>query len=189
MTPEQIKQLTPDGYGGDFELTGQSLEKHTNNAGQAPKNIRIAQVDREAAQVRAQVGSVCSNPHKTRHTEPPVERELGESRPTGNQIGGGMNKTTTDLRQLAIKLAHEFNARFLDNYPEIFAIGDEPLGTWAISDQFWNLEDMALAMESELTPDELLDWYWETVERRSVIKKRRKPTINLKSYIMGARYE
>ena len=21
MTPEQIKQLTPDGYGGDFELT------------------------------------------------------------------------------------------------------------------------------------------------------------------------
>lgn len=23
MTPEQIKQLTPDGYGGDFEMTGQ----------------------------------------------------------------------------------------------------------------------------------------------------------------------
>ena len=105
--------------------------KHTNNAGQTPKNIRIAQ---------------------------------------------------------ATKLAHEFNARFLDNYPEIFAIGDEPLGTWAISDQFWNLEDMALAMESELTPEELCDWYWETVERRSVIKKRRKPTINLKSCIMGARY-
>ena len=60
--------------------------KHTNNAGQTPKNIRTAQVNREAAQVgaqvRAQVGSVCSNPHKTRHTEPPVERELGESRPT-----------------------------------------------------------------------------------------------------------
>ena len=106
--------------------------KHTNNAGQPPENIRIAQ---------------------------------------------------------ATKLAHEFNARFLDNSSEIFAIGDEPLGTWAISDQFWSLEDMALAMESELTPEELCDWYWETVERRSVIKKRRKPIINLKSYIMGARYE
>ena len=156
MTPEKIKQLTPDGYGGDFELTAQSLEKHTNNAGQPSKNIRITQVDQASTNYKRKVDD--------------------------------MNKTTTDLRQLAIKLAHEFNARFLDNYPEIFAIGDEPLGTWAISDQFWSLEDMALAMDSELTPDELLDWYWETVERRSVIKKRRKPTINLKSYIMGARY-
>ena len=100
-----------------------------------------------------------------------------------------MSETTTGLRTLASKLAHDFNKRFLDNYPECFAIGDEPLGTWAISDQFWTLEDMALAMESELTPDELYDWYWETVERQSVIMKRRKPTINLKSYIMGARYE
>ena len=99
------------------------------------------------------------------------------------------SKTTTELRTLAGKLAHDFNKRFLDNYPECFAIGNEPLGTWAISDQFWSLEDMALAMDSNLTPDELLDWYWETVERQSVIKKRRKPTINLKSYIMGARYE
>ena len=23
MTPSEIKQLTPDGYGGDFEMTGQ----------------------------------------------------------------------------------------------------------------------------------------------------------------------
>ena len=60
--------------------------KHTNNAGQTPKNIRIAQVNREAAQVRAQVGSVCSSSKETRHTESPVERELGESRPTGNLI-------------------------------------------------------------------------------------------------------
>ena len=59
-----------------------------------------------------------------------------------------MNKIVTDLRQQAIKLAHEFNNRFLDNYPEIFAVGNEPLGTWAISDQFWSLEDMALAMEN-----------------------------------------
>ena len=28
----------------EFELTAQSIEKHTNNAGQAPKNIRITQV-------------------------------------------------------------------------------------------------------------------------------------------------
>ena len=101
------------------------------------------------------------------------------------QVGAEMNKTVTDLRQQATKLAHEFNARFLDNYPEIFAIGDEPLGTWSISDQFWNLEDMALAMDSELTPDELCDWYWETVDRMTLGK----PTINLKSYIMGSRYE
>ena len=79
MTPEDIKQLTPDQYGGDFELTAQNLEKHTNNAGQTPKNIRIAQV---GAQVRAQVGSVCSSSKETRYTESPVERELGESRPT-----------------------------------------------------------------------------------------------------------
>lgn len=104
-----------------------------------------------------------------------------------------MNKTTTNLRQQATKLAHEFNNRFLDNYPEIFAIGNEPLGTWAISDQFWSLEDMALAMESELTPDELLDWYWETVERLTdnelAKDSESKPIINLNSYIMGARYE
>lgn len=59
-----------------------------NNAGQTPKNIRIAQVNREGAQVGAQVGSVCSSSEVTRHTESPVERELGESRPTGSQIGG-----------------------------------------------------------------------------------------------------
>ena len=53
-----------------------------NNAGQTPKNIRIAQVNREAVQVGAQVGSVCGDSEETRHTEPPVERELGESRPT-----------------------------------------------------------------------------------------------------------
>lgn len=66
----------------EFELTAQSIEKHTNNAGQTPKNVRIAQVDREAAQVGAQVGSVCGSSKETRHTESPVERELGESRPT-----------------------------------------------------------------------------------------------------------
>ena len=27
MTPSEIKQLTPDGYGGDFELTCTSEEK------------------------------------------------------------------------------------------------------------------------------------------------------------------
>lgn len=27
MTPEQIKRLTPDGYGGDFELTCTFSEK------------------------------------------------------------------------------------------------------------------------------------------------------------------
>lgn len=59
----------------EFELTAQSLEKHTNNAGQTPENVRIAQVG-------AQVGSVCSSSKETRHTESPVERELGESRPT-----------------------------------------------------------------------------------------------------------
>ena len=26
MTPEEIKQLTPDGYGGDFEMTVQQPE-------------------------------------------------------------------------------------------------------------------------------------------------------------------
>lgn len=104
-----------------------------------------------------------------------------------------MSSTTAELRTLASKLAHDFNKRFLDNYPECFAIGDEPLGTWAISDQFWSLEDMALAMESELTPDELLDWYWETIDRLTdnefVGDSERKPVLNLKSYIMGARYE
>lgn len=39
MTPEEIKQLTPDGYGGDFEITCTSEEK--------------VQVE---VQVRAQVG-------------------------------------------------------------------------------------------------------------------------------------
>lgn len=40
-----------------------------NNAGQTPKNIRIAQVNSEAAQVGSQVGSVCSSSKETRHTE------------------------------------------------------------------------------------------------------------------------
>ena len=62
--------------------------KHTNNAGQTPKNIRIAQVNREevqvGAQVGAQVGSVCGSSKETRYTESPVERELDETRPAGN---------------------------------------------------------------------------------------------------------
>ena len=68
----------------EFELTTQSLEKHTNNAGQPSKNIRIAQVNREEVQVGAQVGSVCGSSKETRHTESPVERELDETRPAGN---------------------------------------------------------------------------------------------------------
>ena len=98
-------------------------------------------------------------------------------------------KITTEIRQQATKLAEEFNDRFIESNYEFFAIGDEPLGIWAISDQFWSLEDMAQALDSNLTPDELYDWYWETVERQSVIKKKQKPIINLRSYIMGARYE
>lgn len=93
--------------------------------------------------------------------------------------------TTAKIRTLASQLAAEFNQRFLDSYYECFAIGDEPLGTWAISDQFWSLEDMALALDSKLTPDELYDWYWETVDRQG----NGKSIINLKHYIMGARYE
>ena len=31
MTPEQIKQLTPEQYGGDFELTMEVGENENNN--------------------------------------------------------------------------------------------------------------------------------------------------------------
>ena len=96
---------------------------------------------------------------------------------------------TATIRQNAITLVNEFNKRFLDDYPECYAIGNEPLGTWAISDQFWSIENMALALDSDLTPDELSDWYWETTDRQSVVKKKQKPIINLNSYIMGARYD
>ena len=30
MTPEKIKQLTPDQYGGDFELTAQEVQPDIN---------------------------------------------------------------------------------------------------------------------------------------------------------------
>lgn len=30
MTPSEIKQLTPDGYGGDFELTIQEVQPDIN---------------------------------------------------------------------------------------------------------------------------------------------------------------
>ena len=30
MTPEEIKQITPDGYGGDFELTAQEVKPDIN---------------------------------------------------------------------------------------------------------------------------------------------------------------
>ena len=104
-------------------------------------------------------------------------------------------KTTTHLRKLASELAREFTSRFYDSRPDIFPIGNEPLGTWAICDEYWDLEDMALALDSELTPDELRDWYWETVDRRTAdtpldgSEPANLPLINLKSYIMGARYD
>ena len=80
-----------------------------NNAGQTPKNVRIAQVDREAAQVGAQVGSVCGSSKETRHTESPVERELGESRPTGNLI----KVTQNQLDRLELKLKEQLAEAYM----------------------------------------------------------------------------
>lgn len=43
MTPSEVKQLTPDGYGGDFEMTGQAdgsmLQKCDKSAVFACKNV------------------------------------------------------------------------------------------------------------------------------------------------------
>lgn len=81
----------------------QLIEKHTNNAGQTPKNIRIAQVNRGGAQVGAQVGSVCGGYEETRHTESPVERDSLNSRSTGNLI----KVTQNQLDRLELKLKEQ----------------------------------------------------------------------------------
>lgn len=62
-----------------------------------------AQVNREGAQVGVQVGSVCSSSKETRYTESPVERELGESRPTDNLI----KVTQNQLDRLELKLKEQ----------------------------------------------------------------------------------
>lgn len=55
-----------------------------------------------------------------------------------------------------------------------------------INDELWDFSDIILAIDArdKLTPDELHDWYWETVESHDNGGQ----IINLKSYTMGARY-
>lgn len=66
-------------------------------------------------------------------------------------------------------------------------IGGDYFGIWGLNDEFWDFSDImrALDVKNTITPAELQDWYWETTDMQSDDK----PIINLKSYIMGVRYD
>ena len=66
-------------------------------------------------------------------------------------------------------------------------IGGDYFGIWGLNDEFWDFSNIMLALDPKntITPDELHDWYWEAIDRHADDK----PAINLKSYIMGVRYD
>lgn len=67
---------------------------------------------------------------------------------------------------------------------QVYPIGGEVFGVWEINDEFWGFQDIITALKSDITPESLSEWYRKTNAHAQALR----PRINLKSWIMGARY-
>jgi len=91
------------------------------------------------------------------------------------------NKTLKNYYQACFDLAEEFNKIYFNGVADKFAIGGELDGVWGINDYFFDIQQMAQAIEWELTEEELFDWYEQWVDVDEVDQGR----MNIKNYAIA----
>lgn len=102
------------------------------------------------------------------------------------------NGLVRQYNNACIKIAEKFWNKYYHNLYEInfeialkssdiYAIGGDEGGVWQIGDEFWNIPDMATALEYSATIEQVNEWYWNTIGETDETKKKHQ---SLKNYIL-----
>lgn len=89
----------------------------------------------------------------------------------------------TAARQVAELFAKKYYECTLES-EYIYNVGDDPIGVWNIGDEFWDFNDMVVALQHNADRETLMDWYYEVYAEEN---DDRTPFINLKSWLKGIR--
>lgn len=88
-----------------------------------------------------------------------------------------MNKKLKTYYEACFDLAEEFNKKYFEDEAGMNAIGGELDGVWEVNDFFFDIQNMAQALEYEFTQDELFDWYYQWTD-----SDESKLRLNMKTY-------
>lgn len=72
-----------------------------------------------------------------------------------------MNKILKTYYQSCRDIAEEFNKKYFDGEADMNAIGGELDGVWGVNDFFFDIQNMAQALEYKFSLDELMSWYYQ----------------------------
>ena len=89
----------------------------------------------------------------------------------------------TAARQVAELFAKKYYECTLES-EHIHNVGDDPIGVWNMGDEFWDFNDMVVALQHNADMDTLINWYYEMYAKEN---DDRTPYINLKSWLKGMR--
>jgi len=86
--------------------------------------------------------------------------------PTGKKILKNYYRACCDLAVL-------FDEIYFEGKADIYPIAHEPDGVWGVNDYFFDIQNMAQAIEYEFTEDELFEWYdrWTSGEDKEISMK------------------
>jgi len=71
------------------------------------------------------------------------------------------DKLIDDLRIASHDVSIIFAQKYYpDNWDECFWVADNPLGVFCTADDFWGIDDMVTALEADMIPDDLHEWYY-----------------------------
>lgn len=87
----------------------------------------------------------------------------------------------TAARQVAELFAKKYYECTLES-EHIHNVGDDPIGVWNMGDEFWDFNDMVVALQHNADMDTLINWYYEMYAKEN---DDRTPYINLKSWLKG----
>lgn len=89
----------------------------------------------------------------------------------------------TAARQVAELFAKKYYECTLES-EHIHNVGDDPIGVWNMGDEFWDFNDMVVALQHNADMDTLINWYYKMYAKEN---DDRTPYINLKSWLKGMR--
>jgi hypothetical protein len=91
-----------------------------------------------------------------------------------------LDTTARQIAELFVKKYYDYDLEA--DY--VYAVADDPIGTWGVGDEFWGFDDMVVALQHNVDRETLIDWYYEMYAEDN---DNHTPYINLKSWLKGVR--
>ena len=83
-------------------------------------------------------------------------------------------KLIDQYHEICTKISNEFNKKYFDGDADMYNIGNDFDGVWGVNDYYFNLSDMAIALELDVKEKELFSWYdqWTDPDNNNQINLR-----------------